>query len=126
MSCLDWSVGGGVTLVTSLVIAVVAGLVVLPHRLLHHHHLHPVLTISDKLDLSHKVLSKCFIRNCQYFPSGRISFPWADLLGSRHTVFPAEGGPAERKDYPRHVRDDHRGDRRDPRDDRRDDQPRWR
>merc|ERR1712079_257378 len=36
---LDWSVGGGVALVTSLVIAVVTGLMVLPYCLLHHHHL---------------------------------------------------------------------------------------
>ena len=47
-SCLDWSVGGGVALVTPLVVAVVAGLVVLPHCLLHHHHLPLILTISSK------------------------------------------------------------------------------
>ena len=112
---------------TSLVIAVVTGLVVLPHGLLHHHDLHPALTISYQhllqfyLSLSLSYLA--FIRNCQYFPSGHISFLSAARLGSHRTVFPAEGGPAGRKYYHRDVRDVRRDD---PRDDRRDDQPRWR
>ena len=81
LSCLDWSVGGGITLVTSLVIAVIAGLVVLPHRLLHHHDLHPgidnlITTFTQVLSLSYLSFYKklsIFSFWTHFFPVGGSS-----------------------------------------------------
>ena len=62
ISDLDRGVRSGVALVAPLVVAVLALLVVFPHRLLHHHHLHK------------KTRNEIISNEAQSLPSGYISF----------------------------------------------------